>query len=49
MMTKEDWKKGLDAWNNVLKQAKIDQEQAELYIKVIEDKIRKLEKCTYTG
>lgn len=41
-MKKEDWKKGLEAWENVKKQAEIDMEQASLYIKAIRDKLETL-------
>jgi len=35
MMQKEDWQKGLEAWERVKKQAEIDIEQATLYIAAI--------------
>jgi hypothetical protein len=43
-MKVEEWKKGLEAWENVKKQAVLDMEQAELYIKAIKDKIAEVEK-----
>lgn len=43
-MRLEDWKKGLEAWQNVKKQAEIDSEQADLYILAIEKKIAEMEK-----
>jgi hypothetical protein len=42
MITIKDWEAGLKAWENVSKQAEIDQEQAELYISVIKKKIEEL-------
>jgi hypothetical protein len=41
-MKVEDWEKGIEAWKNVKRQAEIDMEQAEIYIKAIEDQIQKL-------
>lgn len=38
-MQKEDWEKGIEAWERVKKQAQIDIEQAELYIQAIKKKI----------
>ena len=43
-LTLEDWKKGLEAWISVNKQANIDVEQSELYIKAIEEKIKSFKK-----
>lgn len=43
MMTLEQWKEGLKAWENVRKQAEIDLEQSELYLSVIKNKIKELE------
>ena len=34
-MEKEEWQKGIDAWEKVKKQAQIDLEQSELYIQAI--------------
>lgn len=39
-----EWKKGLKAWEDIVKQAEIDMEQAELYIPIIKNKIEELEK-----
>lgn len=44
MMTIKDWEDGLKAWENVKKQAEIDQAQAELYSKAISEKIEELKK-----
>ena len=44
MMTAEDWKKGLQAWQNVQKQAEIDLEQTRLLIPIFERKIEELTK-----
>jgi len=41
-MNKEEWEKGLEAWSNIKKQAKIDIEQADLYIGAIEQKIKEI-------
>lgn len=41
-MELEDWNKGLNAWENIKKQALIDIEQAELYISAIQLKIKEL-------
>lgn len=38
-MRKEEWQKGLDAWNNMRKQAIIDQELSELIIDAITKKM----------
>lgn len=38
----DEWKKGLDAWEKIKKQALIDIEQAELYIKSIKEKMKEL-------
>lgn len=43
MITVDEWKKGLTAWENVKKQAEIDLEQADLIIPVILKKIETLE------
>jgi hypothetical protein len=43
MMTLDNWKEGLKAWENVKKQAEIDLEQSELYLSVIKNKIAELE------
>lgn len=43
-MNIEDWKKGIEAWKNVKKQAEIDMEQANLYILAIEKKVAEIEK-----
>ena len=39
----EEWKNGIDAWTKIKTQANIDIEQADLYIKAIEDKMKTLE------
>lgn len=44
-MNIEEWKKGLKAWEDILKQADIDREQAELYIPIIKQKIVSLEEA----
>ena len=41
-MNKEEWQKGIEAWEKVKKQAEIDTEQADLYIKAIEKKVSEL-------
>ena len=43
MMDANEWKKGLKAWEDILKQAEIDMEQARLYIPIIQKKIDELE------
>ena len=42
MMTKEDWEKGLTAWENIKKQAEIDIEQADLFIEKIKERLESL-------
>jgi len=42
MMTKEEWEKGLKAWENIKKQAEIDIEQAEMYIDTITKKVKEM-------
>ena len=42
-MKKEQWQNGIDAWKKVQEQATIDLEQAELYIKAIENKMAEKE------
>lgn len=39
MIEKKDWELAKEAWLKVSKQAEIDQEQAALYLEVIEKKI----------
>lgn len=39
-MNKDEWQKGIDAWENIKKQALIDIEQADLYILAIKNKIK---------
>jgi len=48
-MKTEDWKKGLDAWESVKKQAEIDMEQANLYIKAIKEKIESIDSEANNG
>lgn len=43
MISIDEWKKGLKAWQDVKKQGMVDVEQAELIIPVIEEKIAELE------
>lgn len=38
-MKNEEWQKGIDAWENVKRQAQIDLEQADLYIQAIKNKM----------
>jgi hypothetical protein len=40
MIALEEWKKGLQAWQNIKKQSEVDGEQADLIIPVIEQKIK---------
>jgi len=42
MMKKEEWEKGITAWENIRKQAHIDIEQADLYIKAIKDRLNEV-------
>lgn len=42
-MDKEEWEKGIEAWETVKRQATIDLEQADLYIKAIKKKIKTIE------
>ena len=42
-MNKQEWEKGLTAWENIKKQAAIDTEQADLYISAIKIKIKEIE------
>ena len=42
-MKKEDWQKGIDAWEKVKLQAQIDLEQADLYIEAIKKKIEEVD------
>ena len=39
MISKEDWEKSLKAWENVKKQANIDNEQADLFIVAVKKKL----------
>jgi hypothetical protein len=41
-MNKDDWMKGIEAWERVKKQAEIDMEQAELYIQAIKEKLKEV-------
>jgi len=41
-MNKTQWEEGIAAWEKVKTQAEIDMEQAELYIKAIEQKIKEI-------
>ena len=43
-MNETEWNQGIDAWEKVRTQAKIDIEQADLYIEAIQKKIETLPK-----
>ena len=42
-MNKEEWSKGVEAWEKIKKQALIDIEQADLYIEAIKKKIQEVD------
>ena len=41
-MKKEQWNEGIKAWEKIRTQAKIDIEQADLYISAIKNKIKEV-------
>lgn len=42
MMKKDEWQKGIDAWEKIKKQAEIDIELAEVVINALQQKINSL-------
>jgi hypothetical protein len=49
MISLDEWKRGLSAWQNVRKQAEIDLEQTEIIIPLFEGKIKQLEEEDNNG
>ena len=49
MISKEEWKQSLKAWENIKKQANIDMEQADLFISAVNEKIKEFPNAPSTS